>query len=243
MARCSANGTAYWMDTNNFYMWAGGNVQAIPSNSQTQSTILNYVFTNINRSQQSKCFAWFNEQFLEVWFHYPSSASNECDSIARYNIVDQTWVPDTMDRTCAEYPNLPLDYPRLISLESVLYHHENGTDADGSPMAWSLTSNLRGGSNIAQRMYGMTPKEISLLSGFVPDSAQTGNINVEIVAKRFPQSSVNTYDENYTVTPTTEFVSTEIGGRFWQYTLSGSSLGQQFRSGQWMEYVQPGSLQ
>ena len=92
-------------------------------------------------------------------------------------------------------------------------------------------------------MYGMTPKEISLLSGFVPDSAQTGNINVEIVAKRFPQSSVNTYDENYTVTPTTEFVSTEIGGRFWQYTLSGSSLGQQFRSGQWMEYVQPGSLQ
>lgn len=243
MARCSANGTAYWMDTNNFYMWAGGNVMTIPANTQEQSTILNYVYGNINRGQQWKCFSWFNEQFLEVWFHYPSASSNECDRLARYHIVDQTWVPDTFDRVCAEYPNLPLDYPRLISSGGVVYQHEQGNDADGSAMSWNLTSNLRGGSNIMQRELGLPPKEISVLSGFIPDSIQTGNINVEIQAKRFPQSASNTYDINYTVTPTTEFISTEIGGRFWQYIWSGNSIGQQFIGGQWSEYVQPGSMQ
>lgn len=241
MARCAVGGAAYWMDVNNFYMWAGGNVQIIPANTQEQSTIHNYVFTNINYGQSSKFFAWFNEQFDEVWFHYCSAGSNEPDRIARYNIVERHWTPDTFDRTCAEYPNMVYGYPRLISSGGTLYQHEKGVDADGSPMAWSLTTNLRGGSNITQRSYGLPSREISLLTSFIPDNIQSGNINVEIIAKRFPQSPINTYDKNYTVTPTTEYVSTEVGGRFWQYKLSGNTLGQQFIAGQWMEFVQPGS--
>jgi hypothetical protein len=243
MARVAIAGTAYWMDVNGFWMWAGGNVTPIPANTQENSTILHYVFQNLNSGQAYKSFAWYNEQFQEIWFHYPSASSNEPNMIARYHIVDQTWVPDTMDRVCAEYPNLSLGYPRLISSGSTLYQHETGTDADGSPLAWSLTTNLRGGSNLIQRAYGIAPKEISLLSGFIPDSYQTGNINVNITAKRFPQSSLATYNQNYTVTPTTEFITTEIGGRFWQYTVSGSALGQAWRAGQWMEYVQPSSMQ
>jgi hypothetical protein len=94
-----------------------------------------------------------------------------------------------------------------------------------------------------QRIYGIPPKEISLLTAFIPDSEQVGDINVNITALRFPQSPFATYDEDYTVTPDTEFVSTEIGGRFWQYTWSGEELGQSFRGGQWMEYVQPSSMQ
>jgi hypothetical protein len=243
MARVSIAGTAYWMDINGFWMWAGGNVQPMPSNSQDTCTLYNYVFKNINLSQGYKSFAWYNEQFQEIWFHYPSSSSNEPNMIARYNIIDQTWVPDTMDRTCADWPNLPLGYPRLVSSGGTFYNHEQGTDADGSPLSWSLTSNLRGGSNIMQRAYGIPPKETSILAGFVPDSIQTGNINVNIAALRFPQDAEDTYNVNYTVTPTTPFLSTEIGGRFWQYTWSGSELGQEFIAGQWMEYVQPGSPQ
>lgn len=242
MARCAVQGTAYWMDVNNFYMWAGGNVQIIPANTQEQSTIHNYVFSNINYGQSAKFFAWYNEKFNEVWFHYCSAGANEPDSVARVNIVEQHWTPDTFDRTCAEYPNLVYGYPRLISSGGILYQHEKGTDADGSPMSWSLTSNLRGGSNLAQRAAGISPREISLITGFVSDSIQTGNINVELIAKRFPQSAINTYDKNFTVTPTTEFITCEVGGRFWQYKLSGNTLGQEWIAGQWSEFVQPGSL-
>ena len=243
MARCSIGGVAYWMDTNNFYMWAGGNVTIIPANTQQQSTIHNYVFGNINNAQAWKSFAWFNEQFDEIWFHYPSTNSNEPNMVARYNRVEQHWTPDTFDRLCAEYPNLTTATPHLISSTGKYYAHEQGNDADGSAMAWSLTSNIRGGSNIMQRAYGIMPKETTLLTGFVPDSVQTGNINVEIIAKLYPQSPTNTYDQNYTVTPTTPFVPVESGGRLWQYKLSGNTLGQQFIGGAWHEYVQSSSPQ
>lgn len=234
MARCAVGGTAYWMDVNNFYMWSGGNVQIIPSNSQEVSTLQNYVFSNINMGQASKCFAWYNEKFNEVWFHYPSASSNEPDRVARLYIPDMSWTPDTFDRLCAEYPNLTLGYPRLIDSSSVLYGHEQGNDANGAAMPWSLTSNLRTGAS---------PKTTSLLSAIVPDSVQTGNVSVLVVTKNYPQSATQTYSQSYTITPTTDLMPIEIGGRFWQYTLSGNTLGQSFIAGQWSEYVQESSNQ
>lgn len=244
MARCAVLGTAYWMGQNNFYMWSGGgNVQAIPANSQENSTILNYVFKNINRGQSAKCYGWYNEQYDEIWFHYPSAGSNECDSVARVNRADNTWCPDTFDRSCAEYPNLTLGYPRLISSESILYAHEQGNDADGAAMPWQLTTNLRGGSNLASRSAGIIPKENSLMTAFVPDSVQTGNINVEITTKLYPQSAVDMYVNNYTITPTTDLMPIEQGGRLWQYNLTGEELGQMWICGQWHEYIAPSSAQ
>jgi len=242
MARVSIEGTAYWMDVNDFHMWAGANISTIPAADQDQATIYNYVFSNINYGQGAKCFAWFNEKYNEIWWHYPSADSNECNMVARYNIIEQHWTMDTFDRTCGEYPNLIFSYPRLISSENVLYQHETGTDADGEAMPFTLTTNLRGGSNIMYREYGLPPRETSLMTGFIPDSIQTGNINVNVTALRYPQSPIPTYNVNYTVTPTTEFMPVGIGGRFWQYTISGNELGQEWTAGQWMEYVQPSSF-
>lgn len=241
MARVSIMGVGYWMGQNNFYMWAGGNISIIPAADQSQSTMLNYVFQNINSGQNSKCFAWYNEQFDEIWFHYPSANSNECDSVVRLNRTDLTWTPDTFDRTCAEYPNLTLGYPRLISAESVLYGHEQGNDADGSPMPWSLTTNLRGGDFIRNSIGTATTKNY-MLTSFIPDSIQSGNINVEIRGFRYPQSAAAMFDNNYTITPTTEFMPVQGGARIWEYTLSGDTLGQEFIAGQWMEMAQESSM-
>ena len=240
MARVSVMGVAYWMGQNNFYMYASGNVAIIPASDQTQSTMLNFVFNNINRGQSYKSFAFYNEQFDEIWFHYPSANSNECDSVVRLNRTDSTWTPDTFDRTCAEYPNLTLGYPRLISAESILYQHEQGTDADGSPMAWSLTTNLRGGDYIKNALGSATTKNY-MLTSIIPDSIQDGNINVEVEGLRYPQSAAAMFDNDYTVTPTTEFVPVQGGARLWQFTLSGETLGQSFIAGQWMETVQESS--
>lgn len=242
MARCSVAGVAFWMGQNNFYMWASGNVAIIPANDQAQSTLLNYVFTNINRGQSSKCFAWYNEQFDEIWFHYPSASSNECDSIAKLNRTDLTWTPDTFDRTCAEYPNLSLSYPRLVSAEGVLYEHEQGVDADGQPMPFSLTTNLRGGDFIKNYLGASTTKTY-MLTGIVPDSQQTGDITLEVMAQKFPQSPELTADNDYTITPTTELIPMSVGGRLWKYKVSGEALGQEWTAGQWQAYAQESAMQ
>ncbi len=230
LARCVVNGIAYWMGQKNFYMWSGSNVQIIQSNSQPQSTILQYVFSNLNFSQKSKCFCWYNKGFDEIWWHYPSQESEECDRIARFNIGESTWTMDTMDRTAAEYPNCLLDYPRLIDSNNVFYRHEYGYDDDTQPLAWTLSTNKR-----------FSGKSTALLSGFVPDSIQNGDITVNVKTWLFPQSTSNMNSVDYTVTPTTEHVSIQAGGRYWMYTLSGSALGQEWTAGAWQEFVQKGA--
>lgn len=240
MARVSVAGVGYWMGQNNFYMCNGGNVSIIPAADQTQSTILNYVFRNINRGQAAKCFAEYNEQFDEIEFHYPSANSNECDSVARLNRTDLTWVPDTFDRTCAEYPNEILGFPRRISSSGVLYEHEQGADADSSAMPWSITSNLRGGDFIGNSIGSGTTKTY-MLTGFIPDSIQSGDISVEVAGQNYPQSTSMDFDNTYTVSPDTELVPMQAQARFWKYKLSGEELGQEFTAGQWMEFVAEGA--
>jgi len=231
MARCSVNGVAYWMGNNNFYMWSGGNIQQIQSNTQNQCTMLKYVFGNINYAQSGKCFTWYNDIFNEIWFHYPSAASNECDRIARLSISDMIWTPDTMDRISAEYPQNLFNNPRLISNAGNLFVHETGTDDDTNPLPFTLTTNMR-----------TSGKETCIISGFVPDSIQTGDINVNITGRLFPQSSDTTFNNNYTIessgTGQDPRENIQLGARFWQYTWSGNQLGQDWIMGNWNELIQ-----
>jgi hypothetical protein len=235
MARCAVNESAFWMGLENFYMWNGGSIEIIPSNSDKQCTILSYVFDNLNYGQKSKCFAWYNKAFNEVWFHYPSANSLECDRIARLNLHDYSWCPDTMERAGAEYPDILLNLPRLsmyntTSTESTLYRHETGSNDNTDPMAFSLTTNLRtAGKN--------TTTEV----GIIPDSIQTGNVDLTFDGYLFPQSANTTYSKTYEVTPTTERVTTLLNGRFWQYNFSGDTLNQTWRMGLWQEYIQKGA--
>lgn len=226
-ARVSVNNTAYWMGRDNFFMWSGGNIQVIPANDQNQCTALNYVFRNINTSQLSKCFAWYNAKFHEVWFHYPSASSNECDRVVRVSLVDNSWWVDTFDRTCAEYPSAIFGNPRLVSSTGVIYEHETGYTADGADLEWSVTSNLR-----------MNGKKTKIIPGLIPDSTQSNEITVKYSGYAFPQSQLPSFEEEYAVTSTTERVATQLSGRFWQYTWSGIGA---WNMGQWLEYVQEGA--
>lgn len=230
MARCSVNNVAYWMSLNNFYRWSGGNVEIIPANTQDQCTALEYVFGNINTSQLSKCFAWYNPRYNEVWFHYPSANSNECDSYITVSIADGVWMIGTLARSCAEYPSNLWNFPRMISPTGTFYNHEQGFDDDTSPMEFTLRSNLRSSSKFAE-----------VKPGLVPDSLQDGTITVNFKGYMFPQSTATLYDKTYDVTGTTEKIETLQAGRFWQYEWSGDELGQNWNMGQWLEYTQGGA--
>lgn len=231
MARCSVNNVAYWMSQNNFYRWSGQNVEIIPANTQDQCTALEYVFGNINTAQMAKCFAWYNPRFNEVWFHYPSASSNECDRYITVSISDNVWAIGTLDRTCSEYPALLFNYPRMISSEGVLYNHEQGYNDDLSPMAFTLDSNLR-----------MQSKPTNTLSAFIPDSMQIGDISFRLRGYQYPQSTATTYDVTKTVSPSAEQIQVQFNGRFYLETWSGAELDQQFNMGQWFEAIQQGPV-
>lgn len=228
-ARVVVKGVCYWMGQRNFYRWHGGNVEVVPSNSKPQSTILNYVFRNLNYSQKSKIFAWYNKEYDEVWWHYPSANSNEPDRVARLSLQDMSWVMDEMPRTCAEAPNNIYTYPYLIN-STLLYQHEVGSDNAGSPLEFTLKTN--------RRSYG---KEVSLITGIIPDSLQTGTITLNYSGYQFANSTAKTYDQDFSIASNAEITAIQCAGRFYEYTWTGNALGQEWQLGKWSEYVQRSS--
>jgi hypothetical protein len=234
MAGICVNNIAFWMGERNFYMWDGASVKIMPSNSDPQCTLLEYIFTNFNISQKSKVYCWYNSDYNEIWWHYPSASSLDPDMVVRVCIDDFTWMPDTFLRTCAERPNALLGYPRLIYTDSedegTLYRHETGDDADGTAITWSLKTNLR--NNFGKD----TTTEVAL----IPDNIQIGAINVQVNGYQWPQSTAKTSDNTYTFSPSSDRVPILANGRYTQYILGGSEIGQSWQMGAWHEQIQRG---
>ncbi|CAB4214622.1 hypothetical protein UFOVP1454_55 [uncultured Caudovirales phage] len=230
-ARMQHNGTGYWMGTDNFYYYRSGNVEIIPSNSSFETTFKKYVFDNINISQKSKIFCWFNRKFNEVWWHYPSSNSSECDRVVRLNVKEMTWTTDTHDRSAGEYPTQLRAFPYLAQIDqttdiTTLYEHENTNDDNGAALTWSLTTPFFDGG-----------VDVVNILGVIPDSIQTGNISCVVNVKQYPQSSSLYSTTTLTITPTSEIQAIRNTSRFIQYVLSGSAVGQAWRAGNWQQAI------
>lgn len=229
-ARVSTNGNIYWMGIDNFYMWRGGNVEVIPSNSSAECTALNYVFNDFNYTQRQKTFCWYNTEFREVWWHYPSSASDEPDRIIRVNIDTFEWTIDELDRSAAEYPVAITRNPLLIAdidNNNTLYLHENGVNDDGNGLDWSLDSPfIFGGDNLVT------------LNSYIPDYTLTGTITATVELKEYPLAGVlKSITVSLDNTSTSDKIQLDAAGRFTQYRLSGNELDQEFRLGQWYQRV------
>lgn len=225
----SVNGVGYWMGSKNFYMYRGGYVEVIPANSQKECTAIKYVFNNLNYGQKSQIFAWYNKEFNEIWWHYPSGSSTYPDRVIRVCLTDFVWSIDTMQRTAAESPTVKTNSPRLGDV-STLYNHETGKNADGAALSFTVTSNRR-----------LVGKQSANINSIVPDSIQTGNISMRTQGYLYPQSARTCFDKTFTVQPTKEWIPYNANGRLIQYTWSGSAIDQSWTMGQWFEEISAGA--
>lgn len=225
-ARAIYNGVAYWMGTDDFYQYSGGVIQSIPGNSRSGlNTVREYVFKNINRSQQLKCIAGVREEYSEIWWYYPRSANDENSHYVIYNARENHWSIGSQERTGAEYPRQLFDYPFLTDSSGSLYKHEKGVNDDTSAINASLTTNMTnvtGGQSICQ------------LSKFFPDSTQTGNIDVTVTGRLNPQGN-DTVSSSFTVTSSTEKQDFRLSCRQRKYTFSNNAVNETFRLGAWSE--------
>jgi hypothetical protein len=80
----TATNITYWMGLDQFYQYSG-RVDVLPS------TLREYVFTDINRSQSFQFISGTNEGYNEVWWQYCSANSNVIDRYVIYNYKDNVW--------------------------------------------------------------------------------------------------------------------------------------------------------
>jgi hypothetical protein len=113
----------YWMGQEEFYVY-NGTVQRIPC------TVRDYVFSDLDEAQFAKVNAATNTAYSEIWWFYPSSGSDECDSYVVFNYQQNLWYYGTLNRTAWMDRGISSN-PVSASTDHALYYQESGLD-DGS---------------------------------------------------------------------------------------------------------------
>jgi len=119
----SVNDLVFWMGRNEFYAY-GGAVERLPC------TVRDYVFDDFNAGQAEKVVSGVNSTNSEVWWFYPSAASESVDRYVVYNYLEQCWYYGNLGRTAWVDRGI-LTNPLAASSDGHLYEHEVGFD-DGS---------------------------------------------------------------------------------------------------------------
>jgi hypothetical protein len=125
----TVSNNAFWMGKDKFYVYSG-RVDTLPC------TLRNHVFENINYDQMAQVVCGTNEQWNEVWWHYPTANSSVNDAYVIYNHFDKIWYYGSMNRTA--WNDSPLRvYPQAAGGadgSQYIYNHEQGVDDDILPM-------------------------------------------------------------------------------------------------------------
>ena len=173
----SLDGRAFWMGRGAFFVYNGGSVDAL------ECEVSDYVFQNINEQQSSKATAWYNVDFGEVWWHYPSASATENDSYVMYSTRTGRWAASasTVARTCGAASGV-FQYPLLMGADNKLYEHEVGWGYDNVyPYAQSGPVELGTGDNIMN------------IAGFIGDEGTQGESRITVYTRNFPNEASTTW--------------------------------------------------
>lgn len=119
-----ANGVAYWMGHDKFYMF-DGRVQTL------DCPVSDWVYDDINFEQKLQVFCGTNEGFSEVWWFYPSAESTVPDKYVVYNYSERLWFFGYLTRTAWLDTGLKQG-PLAATAISNIVQHETGLDDEST---------------------------------------------------------------------------------------------------------------
>jgi hypothetical protein len=127
-AAATLSGTVYWMSQSQFFSLGGGGVQPIPC------PIWDVIFQDFDDAYPERIICATNARFGEVAWYYPTNGSGGIPTkYVKYNTLIGQWDFGTLTRT-AWIDQSVLGSPIGAGQDRVIYQHEVGEDADGSPI-------------------------------------------------------------------------------------------------------------
>lgn len=174
----------FWMGARGFHVYAGGAVREVPCD------VADYVFSDINRAQQTKVAAVANAKFSEVWWFYPSSDSLENNRYVVFNYKENHWSTGAMVRTSGIDSGV-FNAPIWMTADGKAINHEVGNMMDGSaPYAECGPVQLGAGDNV------MAAVE------FIPDERTQGQATVTFKTRFHPNDTERSYGPYSMANPT-----------------------------------------
>lgn len=235
-AMVTVNNVTFWMGTDKFYLY-NGRVDTLPC------TLRQYIFQDINRTNQVQVVAGTNEQFNEIIWFYPSANSNELNRYVIYNYLEQIWYYGELERTAwLDSPLRP--YPQAAATNGWLFDHERGVDDDGAPMQSYISS---GDIDIEDGEQFMLIRRIIPDINFTGSSSNSPQVKLTVQPHNFPGQIYQTNNaENTGLTKTvtgtrdpataiidqyTNQVFLRARGRQIKYQIASDGLGVQWQMG------------
>jgi hypothetical protein len=237
---CEYNNIYYWVGNTQFYLY-DGIVKKLPNNLSTD-----YFFNNLNRSYQGRIFTTIIKKYSEIWIHWPSGTSTECNEILIYNTEYNTFYDASIPRTCSVPPSAVLPYPLLAaSIPSInpfvppimgvpvqtygIWMHEYGVDEIIYNNVYAIKSRI-------VTKYFSFPKDnpnndiCTILKRLENDFVQIGNIKFRILKKAWPNTPPF-YSNYYIITPTTQKIdinNEDRMSRIWAIEFTSNEVNGNF---------------
>jgi len=189
-AVAASDSRAFWMSQAGFFAFDGASVVPLDCD------VYDAVFGDLNFTQRSKITAHLVSEFSEVWWHYPSADSTECDMVAVYNYDENHWALHTMSRLVG-VDRGTFNNPIMASSAGLLYDHETGVTWAGTPFAESGPAELGDGDNIMR------------VRRAIFDERTSGDVRVSFKTKDWNNDSDVTYGPYASGNP----VSVRLAGR------------------------------
>jgi hypothetical protein len=236
-ATATAANITYWMGIDKFYMYSG-RVETL------YCPLRQYIFGDINISQQYQFFASTNEAYNEVWWFYCSANSDTIDRYVIFNHLEKIWSYGNLARTA--WLDTPLrNNPTAATYGNILVYQESGVD-DGSvnppvPIESYIQSadfNIGDGHN-----YGYVWRMIPDIT-FDGSSVNNPAVTFTMRPRQNPGADYSTSaaasvastqnyqaQRNYLVQQFTEIIYTRVRGRQMAFKISSDGLGVQWQLG------------
>lgn len=220
------NGILQFMGEDDFLMYDGV-LRVMPCD------VRNTVFDDLNTAQGDKVFCSVNKLFTEVWWFYPSAASETNDRYVKYNYKDKVWDFGTIERTAFHDSSSFLQNKPYGTFDGKLFRHEDGVDmADTDGTLLAMSSRLATYEAEIEEGWNMHVSEM------VPDfKILVGSVDVFLFGKRYPQAPASTEKGPFVVIPTTEKFEPRFRSRQVGYRIESDALGDNWRMGTWQAEV------
>ena len=227
------DGRTFWMGEDNFYAF-DGQVRNL------DCTVKRYVFDRINKTNKDKIYAGINSEFKEIFWLYPSTGQDECDSYVAFNPVENYWIYGTGFWTTYSDKNV---YNNTIT---------TGTSSSGNSYLYDNepVSIYTGTNNTALTSYLESAtfeiddgSRIMFMDRMIPDFTMdnSGTLQFSITTKQYPANTSITKGP-FEVTPTTQKIDLRARGREAAVRVSCDTAGTSWRYGSLRLAVQPDGM-
>jgi hypothetical protein len=253
-----AQGAVYWMGFAGGFFMYDGTVKQLPSLVEDFVFTTQGGAPGINYDANQITYGYHNSLYNEVGWFYAADASQQINKNVVYNFLEQSWTTGTLARTSyndAQTYDLPYateftvdgtpSFPAVQGVtnrygSSKYYAHEIGTnevDAAGATTAISSYI-LSGDYDLSEQGLAGDGEFIMRVSRFIPDFKNlAGSAKVTLFFRDYPAQNSQS-DANgplitgpFTITTTTNFVSTRVRGRQVSVKIENDNLNETWRYG------------